>query len=192
MSEPTAASESSALAVHVLYRRAIAFLVEFSVINVFVLPVVWVLVGDRLSGELGEVEMLGRLRYDLSTPLTMLAFLLARDLFFGGTSPGKRLVGLRVRSAVHAGQPSVMQRGLRNVTLVLTPLFWIIEYFAAKNDPRLRRLGDKLAGTEIVDTNPALAEKHWALGFVVALIGTGLLRSRLTPAVYPLVQNILG
>lgn len=75
---------------------------------------------------------------------------------------------------------------------MLTPLFWIIEYFAAKNDPRLRRLGDKLAGTEIVDTNPALAEKHWALGFVVALIGTGLLRSRLTPAVYQLVQNILG
>lgn len=183
---PTAATQ-------LLYRRAVAFLVELTAVNVFVLPVVWVLFGDLLAGDAGDAGMLGTVRFDLATPLTIVAFVLTRDLAFGGTSPAKRLVGLRVLATNESGeggtQPTAAKRVLRNAPLLLTPLFWIVEYFAAKNDGRLRRFGDKLAQTVIVDANPALATKRWGLAFAVAIIGTGLLRTRLTPAVYEIVSR---
>lgn len=187
------AGSSPVAATQLLYRRAIAFLVELTAVNVVLLPLVWVILGDRLSADAGEVGMLGKLRYDLATPLTLVAFLLTRDLAFGGTSPGKRLVGLRVFASSETDEgrtpPTVAKRVLRNVPLLLTPLFWIVEYFAAKNDGRLRRLGDKLAHTVIVDVNPALATKRWGLAFGVAIIGTGLLRTQLTPAVYDMLSR---
>ena len=189
-----AASPTSAT--QLLHRRAVAFLVELTAVNVFVLPVVWVLLGDQLTGDAGSLGVLGKIRFDLATPLPLGAFLVARDLAFGGTSPGKRLVGLRVCATKGTdesqSQPTAMNRVLRNASLLLTPLFWIVEYSVAKNDGRRRRLGDKLAQTMVVDANRAMANKRWGVAFAVAIIGTGLLRSQLTPAVYEMLSRIFG
>lgn len=80
------------------------------------------------------------------------AWQLMRDV--GGASWGKRVVGLDVLTT-SGDAPSLASRVLRNVVL-LAPLAVIVEFFVAYkgSDRFMRRLGDNLAGTRVVDRRP--------------------------------------
>ena len=69
-----------------------------------------------------------------------------RDLI-GGVSPGKRIMKLRVVNEDGSGNVSVKQHLLRNLTLGL----WPIEQSQLRKTGGERRLGDKWAGTKVIE-----------------------------------------
>ena len=69
-----------------------------------------------------------------------------RDLI-GGASPGKRIMKLRVVNEDGSCNVSVKQHLLRNLTLGL----WPIEQYQLRKTGGERRLGDKLAGTKVIE-----------------------------------------
>ncbi|MBE6759558.1 MAG: RDD family protein [Ruminococcaceae bacterium] len=69
-----------------------------------------------------------------------------RDLI-GGVSPGKRIMKLRVVNEDGSCNVSVKQHLLRNLTLGL----WPVEYHQLMKTGGERRLGDKWAGTKVIE-----------------------------------------
>src|SRR5687767_11543075 len=144
---------SRATASLLVMRRSVAFIAELAVLNLLVLPVLWALVGDRFEFALGDVELVGNVEIDAAHGVAVIVFLLVRDLPFGSSALTKKLLGLRV---VHAsdGDASALQRVARNVTLLLTPLFWLVELSTARSAGDGRRYGDRIASTKVVDMKP--------------------------------------
>ena len=79
-------------------------------------------------------------------------YLLFRDALFGHRSLGKRLAGLRIVDRVSKNPASFGKLVLRNLTVVtLVPL--VIEFFLVLGDHKGLRIGDRIARTQVVDTN---------------------------------------
>ncbi|OGD78498.1 MAG: hypothetical protein A2Y64_09470 [Candidatus Coatesbacteria bacterium RBG_13_66_14] len=79
-------------------------------------------------------------------------YLLFRDALFGRRSLGKRLAGLRVVDRVTKQPAGFGKLVLRNLTVVtLVPL--VIEFFLVLGDHKGLRIGDRIARTQVVDTN---------------------------------------
>ncbi len=79
-------------------------------------------------------------------------YLLFRDALFGRRSLGKRLAGLRVVDRVSKRPAGFGKLVLRNLTVVtLVPL--VIEFFLVLADHKGLRIGDRIARTQVVDTN---------------------------------------
>ncbi|MCK4592907.1 RDD family protein [bacterium] len=79
-------------------------------------------------------------------------YLLFRDALFGRRSLGKRLAGLRVVDRVKKRPASFGKLVLRNLTVVtLAPL--VIEFILVLADHKGLRIGDRIARTQVVDTN---------------------------------------
>jgi uncharacterized RDD family membrane protein YckC len=79
-------------------------------------------------------------------------YLLFRDALFGRRSLGKRLAGLRVVDRVSKQPAGFGKLVLRNLTVVtLVPL--VIEFFLVLADHKGLRIGDRIARTQVVDTN---------------------------------------
>ncbi len=79
-------------------------------------------------------------------------YLLFRDALFGRRSLGKRLAGLRIVDRVTKRPASFGKLVLRNLTVVtLVPL--VIEFFLVLGDHKGLRIGDRIARTQVVDTN---------------------------------------
>ena len=72
---------------------------------------------------------------------------------FGGASPGKRIMGLRVvrEDGSPAGLREIFLRNLLRAADGL-PVGYVVGVLAMGIDPRFRRLGDRLAGTLVVRT----------------------------------------
>ena len=97
------------------------------------------------------------------TGIVLIAYWLLRDI--NGASPAKMLLGLRVVSK-GGGESSAQERILRNVTLIVGPVFLLIPLAGVVVGPlitcgtlvlelfflitRKERLGDMLAGTAVV------------------------------------------
>jgi uncharacterized RDD family membrane protein YckC len=79
-------------------------------------------------------------------------YLLFRDALFGRRSLGKRLAGLRVVDRVKKRPAGFGKLVLRNLTVVtIVPL--VIEFFLVLADHKGLRIGDRIARTQVVDTN---------------------------------------
>jgi uncharacterized RDD family membrane protein YckC len=79
-------------------------------------------------------------------------YLLFRDALFGRRSLGKRLAGLRIVDRVTKQPAGFGKLVLRNLTVVtLVPL--VIEFFLVLGDHKGLRIGDRIARTQVVDTN---------------------------------------
>ena len=102
-------------------------------------------------------------------------YLLFRD-GLGGRSVGKRLVGLKVVD--RSGQPCTAFRSfIRNILLLimlLLPAALIIEYIALRVSKLEQRIGDRLAGTCVMDLRPDTADGLF-LVFSILLIVLGSL-----------------
>lgn len=102
--------------------------------------------------------------------LVALAYHVLFHLFFGGQTPGKRVLGIRVASA--DGQPATaIQFVLRALLMPVDALLWIpvpVGLVAMAATERHQRLGDLVAGTLLVRTRrtaPAtepLPERSWS------------------------------
>jgi len=79
-------------------------------------------------------------------------YLLFRDALFGRRSLGKRLAGLRVVDRVTKQPSGFGKLVLRNLTVVtIVPL--VIEFFLVLADHKGLRIGDRIARTQVVDSN---------------------------------------
>lgn len=79
-------------------------------------------------------------------------YLLFRDALFGRRSLGKRLAGIRVVDRVSKRPANFGKLVLRNLTVVtLAPL--VIEFILVMADHKGLRIGDRIARTQVVDTN---------------------------------------
>lgn len=120
------------------------------------------------SAELGGMSLLG-----LGLAV---ALLLVRDAA-GGRSPGKWLCGLAVRQARDPAAPaSVPQNVLRNVALVLLPVEALLVFV----DPYYRRLGDRLAGTVVVQPPRVTHLSRRLLGLAILFLLSLLLMMLVT------------
>lgn len=82
--------------------------------------------------------------------LVMLGYSLLKDGLFGGRSPGKKLMGLKVVNVRKNTACSFKDSLLRNLTFMV-PVLNIIECLMPFVDAEGLRFGDKLAGTQVVD-----------------------------------------
>ncbi len=110
--------------------------------------------------------------------LLLYAYLFFRDAF-GGSGPGKLLVGLQVVDL--DGRPQNLAKGfLRNLTMIFLPL-QLIEYIFMLSNPEGRRLGDRLAKTVVRDTKPQLPDKLFLLLSVAVFVGGMLIAAMMSP-----------
>ncbi|MBT9560815.1 MAG: RDD family protein [Myxococcales bacterium] len=143
--------------VNLINRRSVAWILEFIPIYV-----VSTLVLSLISAS------------DLLAWLMLAVWLGVRDLW--GASWGKKLVGLDVAPIDDASREvSPGSRVLRNAPLMV-PLVPIVEFFVAYlgSDPQMKRIGDRLAGTRIVDRFPDTQGRgSWSGMLVLALVVAG-------------------
>lgn len=134
--------------------------------------VTWTL-GLRVLHAAGALDAVSTIESDLVATAGLAGSFMLRDALFGGTSPGKRMVGLRVTHPGSEGTPRVSASVLRNLPVLLFGLGWVVEFFAVHLDEQRRRLGDRLADTRVVDVKPALARLPWTPIFLVTWFGAG-------------------
>ncbi len=143
--------------VNLINRRSVAWILEFIPIYV-----VSTLVLSLISAS------------ELLAWLILAVWLAVRDLW--GASWGKKLVGLDVAPIDDASREvSPGSRVLRNVPLMV-PLVPIVEFFVAYlgSDPQMKRIGDRLAGTRIVDRFPDTRGRgSWSGMLILALVVAG-------------------
>lgn len=123
--------------------RISAFLVDtLSVSVLLVLPAAGISYGViwfGISGKIVSHVWYGAL-------LVLIVFLLLRD-GWRGRSPGKRMLGLRVRTA--SGKPCGYTRSvLRNFPLIV-PIWNLLELVLVLTTPSGLRTGDRIAGTSV-------------------------------------------
>lgn len=127
--------------------RIIAFFLDSALS--LILPSALVLAGFRFwNGYDSALGKLGSLVLMLAGILALLAYVLLKDGLPGGTSVGKRLVRLRVVRG-DGSKCDPVSSALRNITL-LTPLL-PIELIIAVADREGKRIGDRIAGTQVVE-----------------------------------------
>jgi uncharacterized RDD family membrane protein YckC len=102
-------------------------------------------------------------------PLVAAAYLLVADALLQGQSPGKRIFGVKVLVPSTRAPAGFQESALRNAPFaaatlcwalpLLWPLFFLVgvpavayEAWRAFEEPQGRRLGDRLADTQVVDT----------------------------------------
>lgn len=134
------------------YPRACAWLVDFGLrVGIYVvLAIVFVSIGgaSRMGGVAVGVFL-------------ALAFLLewfwsiGAEVWFGGASPGKRYVGLRVvrTDGLPVGLTESLLRNLLRPADFL-PVFYGVGLIASLTSARFQRLGDRVAGTMVVHVDP--------------------------------------
>ena len=76
----------------------------------------------------------------------LVTLMLIRDALPGG-SPGRRLVGLRVRAA--GGKPPSISQSIKRNLPLLIPFGVFYEDHRLRSDPDGRRAGDRWAGTRV-------------------------------------------
>jgi len=95
------------------------------------------------------------------------SFLIFRDSF-GGSGPGKLIVGLQVID--EDGRPLDPLKGLkRNLSMLFGP-FQLVEYFVMLKNAQGKRLGDKWARTVVTDKKPHLNDNLFLLVSIVILV----------------------
>ncbi len=168
---------------HLVLRRGIAFALEVALLKLTVFPVVAVLFADVQPWTLAEIPVYGALEFDPLHPCVFAGFFVLRDSLFGGTSPGKRLLGLRVVRTGTEERPSLVRSVLRNILLSIAQFVWLLELVVAHKTADKRRIGDRIAGTQVVDLAPHKANHAWGVWFVVIVLSTNLATNLAVPEI---------
>jgi uncharacterized RDD family membrane protein YckC len=187
MPEPNTAPPKNRL----VTRRATALVLEFHIIALVLVPFFDALVDGGPRWHLAEVAILGSLNVTVLVPAVVGGSFLLRDLLFGGTSPGKRLVGLRVVRPNGDNRIGLGPALLRSLPLAFPVFGCLVEFVVASRSPGHRRLGDRLADTQVVEARPAFAKLPWDALFLAALFGGGAVRSMLGPSLAAWFQSVL-
>ncbi len=123
-------------------KRIVAFIIDHAIISFITLIPFFLLAKDFASIE----------NFNVFMPVVMLIALVVyafKDIF-KGRSIGKRIVGLYVRDYVDpAKTPDLIKLIIRNLLVFI----WPVEFFILIKDKDGRRLGDKLAKTQVMEKN---------------------------------------
>lgn len=133
-------------------RRFIAFDVDFAIICYVpfrIAPAVLVALGAGPSQSQLVINVVW---------LGCTALFLFRDSVFGGAGIGKRLLGLRVVQSKDGKTPLTYGQGVVRGLSQDIPLFNLYDAVIPYRDPLLRRVGDRWAGTRVIDTARKLAK----------------------------------
>lgn len=145
--------------VSIMHRRLAAYLFEFLV--VLTVGFGFVMLFQLLFLDL-YVQIPERDRSVFSSRIGGIAWwsfialwLLCRDVV-PGAAWGRRWFALRVVSVRTGDTPPIWARMVRNVVFIfIMPLALIVEYTVAYLSPTgLRRIGDRITGTQVIDTDP--------------------------------------
>jgi uncharacterized RDD family membrane protein YckC len=90
--------------------------------------------------------------------LSWFVILFLRDSLFRGAGPGKRTTGLRVVRSVDGASPLSNGQGVIRWLSQFIPFFNIYDLLVPYRDPLFRRVGDRWAGTRVLDS-PGKLEK---------------------------------
>ncbi|MBU0552121.1 RDD family protein [Myxococcota bacterium] len=158
-------------------RRTAAYLLEMAIITLLVYSPIVVLFSkfDPNLLEKGSYSsmMLNTLIYAL--------YLIVRDLW-GNGSFGKQIMGLKIVNVDDDDAPDFNARLARNMIIII-PLMSIIEFLVAKNNSKLQRIGDSMAGTRIVMASNIVPSGTFFFPTIMALLFMGLTNAVLEPMV---------
>ena len=119
----------------------------------------------------------------------LLAYLLLKDAPFAGRSVGKAICGLRTIRMVDGSACGVPRSILRNLTMIHFGLA-VLELFVSSFRVQLRRLGDAIAGTRVVETRELTVSRRL---LQLALCGAlFLLCLKLVPGFRGLLERYLS
>ncbi|AMV38233.1 RDD family protein [Planctomyces sp. SH-PL62] len=90
--------------------------------------------------------------------LLLFVLILLRDSLFGGASPGKRAVGLRVVRSADGVSPLTNGQGVVRWLSQFIPFFNLYDVLVPYRDPLFRRIGDRWAKTRVLDSPSKLAK----------------------------------
>lgn len=105
--------------------------------------------------------------------LVWIAYIIFRDCY-NGRSIGNFCVNLQVIN--EEGKPANFVQSVTRNILMAIPVFPIIEYFVMMNNSMGRRIGDKLAKTQVNDLKPEDKESlYLILSIILAIIAALIL-----------------
>jgi uncharacterized RDD family membrane protein YckC len=136
-----------------IYNRRIAALIMDTAI-LFYVPF---LVAGATMALLRTGESQGQLVINIIA-LVCSALFLFRDSVFRGAGIGKRLTGLRVVQSKDGKTPLTYGQGVVRWLSQYIPFFNLYDAAVPYRDPLLRRVGDRWAGTRVIDTERKLAK----------------------------------
>ena len=123
------------------YLRALAWALDFAIYCGFVLVLSWILPSGKFGRGIGMLLMF----------IAYWGYPIICEVYFGGRTPGKRAAGLEVVRS--DGLPVGWRESvLRNLLLVadFLPLMYATGLVCMLSDQRFRRVGDIVAGTQVV------------------------------------------
>jgi len=144
-------------------RRFVALIIDYYLITFLLVSIIFLFLGPEFIEREDGVSFIFIV---LSIPLG-LTFYFGKDAI-NGVSFGKWIMGIVVRKESSSIEsPSLMNLFIRNITLIIWPLEFIVIIFNKKK----QRLGDKIAKT-LVYKNPNKTKK---LPRILSVIGLGII-----------------
>lgn len=171
---PTTGPMSKQQRVSMINRRCAAWLLEYAALNVVMYALVYGLSAARFSAAaVVDEAMVAQwvLMMMALNALVFAAWLGLRDLV-PGLAWGRRWLQIEVVSDERAPQPASAGARVGRSIILVVPLLLIVEYFVAYYSAQsMRRLGDRMFGTRVIDLDPSVrgAQSH-SLHVVLALL----------------------
>ncbi|MBD3388104.1 MAG: hypothetical protein GF416_03570 [Candidatus Altiarchaeales archaeon] len=130
-----------------LGRRVLAFLID---VGVAFLALLAFLAMGYVLGLIADsaIVVIAQMLMVLGGSIAFLGYALARDGIMGGRSVGKKALGLRVVKC-DGSRCDLVSSGLRNISFII-PVVGVVELLLPVVDAEGLRLGDKIAGTQVV------------------------------------------
>lgn len=137
--------------VDVMDKRAIAAVIDGVAITVFYFIVYAIFFVPLLLIQNETLALVLILLATLAPVVVAVAYYPVLEGFWG-TTLGKRLCGIKVIREDDGGVPGLGAAFVRNLLRVVDgfPALYLVGYLVAKDDPKKRRLGDKVAHTIVV------------------------------------------
>jgi len=99
-------------------------------------------------------------------------WMLLRDLVQDGQSPGKMFVGMRIES-VDGSPVEPSKLIMRNITIavpILNGILMLVGCLVMLPTSEKRRIGDRIAGTRVVDLRPDRGDTLYTLCFIMVIV----------------------
>ncbi len=171
---PTSAPMTKTQRVSMINRRCAAWLLEYAALNIVVHVLVYGLSQARFSAATVVDEAMVAQWVLLMMALNAVAYaawLGLRDLV-PGLAWGRRWLQIEVVSDERAPQPASAGARVGRSIILIVPLLLIVEYFVAYYSPQaMRRLGDRMFGTRVIDLDPSVrGTKSHSLHVLLAVV----------------------
>lgn len=130
----------------ILFNRACAICIDLVLVLILCFPF-YAFILAVWPGDTSEMKVVEQIAIILS--FFIFGLLMLRDCPYG-QSPGKRVMGLRVVVLGTNELPRLRRLILRNLPVVLIPVDFILVQLQFIHRTKVRRLGDRIAGTDVI------------------------------------------